>query len=288
MRAVIRFWLVPVMGFVGAAAASQAPADGFPPLRPEITAGWNQYAAATGQRIERELKAPQGYLALDFDASSAETRRAVLRGEMPVAQMRTTRADGNSIDVPDAWVHHWRGAVLIRGARLDHVFTQLQEKVPGTGQGDVLASAILSRGPQMRVYIKVQRSKLGVTIVYNTEHAVAFTRRDATRGSSTSVATKIAELYRPGTAAERELRAGDDNGFLWRWNSYWRYQQVAEGVIAECESISLSRQPAWLLRAIGGMLATSTARESMEAALLNLRRAFAASARTPPALLPVQ
>jgi len=34
---------------------------------------------------------------------------------------------------------------------------------------------------------------------------------------------------------------GDDRGFLWRLNAYWRYEQVAGGVIAECESITLSR-----------------------------------------------
>jgi hypothetical protein len=288
MLALVRFWLFPVVGFVGAAVASQAP-DGFPPLRAQTTAGWNQYAAATGQRVDRELKAAQGFLALDFGPSPAESRRAVLRGEMPVAEMRTTGPGGRSIEVSDAWVHHWRGAVLIRGARLDHMFKQLQESVPGTGQGDVLASAILSReGPRLRVFLKVQRSKALWTFVYNTEHLVTFARRDATRGSSTSVATKIAELSSPGTAAERERAAGSDNGFLWRWNSYWRYQQVPEGVIAECESISLSRTAPFGLGWIAGSIATSTARESMEAALINLRRSFATSARTPPASLPVR
>jgi hypothetical protein len=138
------------------------------------------------------------------------------------------------------------------------------------------------------VFLKVQRSKALWTFVYNTEHLVTFARRDATRGSSTSVATKIAELSNPGTAAERERAAGSDNGFLWRWNSYWRYQQVAEGVIAECESVSLSRTAPFGLGWIAGSIATSTARESMERALVNLRSAFAAPARTPPASSPVR
>ena len=34
---------------------------------------------------------------------------------------------------------------------------------------------------------------------------------------------------------------GDDTGFLWRLNSYWRFEQADGGVYAECEAISLSR-----------------------------------------------
>ena len=276
-----RWLLTFVLGAsVGAVVLAQ-PDMGFPPLEPETAAGWRQYAWLTGQRIDRELKSPQGFLALDFAATAGAERQAVLSGQMPIASMLSVRADGRSADVPGGWVHHWRGAVLIRGARLDEVFQRLQEEVPGTGKGDVIASQILARdGPHLRVSIKLQRRGrfiVAYNLVYNTEHDVTLRRLTSMRGSSTSVATKIAELYHPGTADEREFGPGEDNRFLQRWNSYWRYEEVPAGVIAECESITLSRRaPAgfgWARSLVDG-----TAKESMERALVNLRRHFATTA----------
>ena len=34
---------------------------------------------------------------------------------------------------------------------------------------------------------------------------------------------------------------GDDHGYMWKLNSYWRYKQVDGGVLVEIESLTLSR-----------------------------------------------
>ena len=45
---------------------------------------------------------------------------------------------------------------------------------------------------------------------------------------------------------------GDDDGFLWRLNSYWRFQAADGGIYARCEAISLSRDVplglGWMLK----------------------------------------
>jgi hypothetical protein len=270
--------LFALAAFVGTAVAP--PVAMSPVLPGRTSAGWDHYVAATEQRIDREMKAAPRFLALDFGPSAAADREAILGGQMPVAQMPTASANGSGIDVPGAWAHHWRGAVLIPHVTLDQVFTRLQAEVPGSGQGDVLASSILSReGASMRVFIKVRRQGrfiVAYNFVYNTEHDVTFSRRDGLHGSSTSVATKIAEVDSPGTATEREFAAGDDNGFLWRWNSYWRYEQVPAGVIAECESITLSRTAPLGTGWIANHIEESEAPAAMTRALVNLRRHFAA------------
>ena len=121
----------------------------------------------------------------------------------------------------------------------------------------------------MRV-LRLQRQRF-VTVVYNTEHTVTFTHFGNTRAASTSTATRIAEVSDPDTPQERELPLGDDRGFLWRLNAYWRYEEVSGGVIAECESISLSRDVPALLRYVVSPVVESTARESMERTLTTLR-----------------
>jgi len=86
-----------------------------------------------------------------------------------------------------------------------------------------------------------------------------------------SVSTKIAELAGAGTAGEREKTPGDDHGFLWRLNAYWRYEQVDGGVLIECESVSLSRSIPLLLRPFVTSTVDRIARESLEKTLRSVK-----------------
>jgi hypothetical protein len=93
----------------------------------------------------------------------------------------------------------------------------------------------------------------------------------ATRAISRSTAARIVEIEDAGSANERALPTGDDHGYLWKLNAYWRYEQVPGGVIVECESISLSRTVPVVVRYLVGPLIESTARESMEHTLQAVR-----------------
>jgi hypothetical protein len=257
---------------VVALALAAGPAIGTASLSPGSVAAWTSYTAANEQRILRELSArgPR-FLALDFAKAAAAERTAVLSGAIDIEPMGAVNVRGEGIEVPAAMVHHWRGAVLIPGAKLEDLLAKLKSGVPDTRQEDVLQSKVISRTPDgMHVYLKLQRTKF-VTAVYNTEHLVTFARFDATHASSASTAIKIAELENPNTPAERELPPGQDRGFLWRWNTYWRYEQVPAGVIAECESVSLSRDIPTVIKYLASPLIASTSRESMERTLSGLR-----------------
>jgi hypothetical protein len=243
-------------------------------LQPESIAGWNTYAAVTERRIARELTVQDRFLAMDFTPNAAADRRAALAGAIVMRQSETRNERGDELDVPSALVHHWRGAVFIPKVRLKDLVARLQAVAP-PAQDDVLRSAIVARGPDWtRLYLKLQRTKL-VTVVYNTEHMVKYQSHNATRVSSASTATKIAELADAGTPQEHELPQGDDRGFLWRLNAYWRYEEVPGGVMAECESISLSRDIPFVFRYLVRPMVESAARESMEKTLRALRGRFA-------------
>jgi hypothetical protein len=81
-------------------------------------------------------------------------------------------------------------------------------------------------------------------------------------------------LRRAGLSAD----AGGRGAPAERWHSYWRYEQVPEGVIAECESVSLSRPVPWGFGFMVDRLIDSTARQSMERALTAVRAQLGASA----------
>jgi len=108
-------------------------------------------------------------------------------------------------------------------------------------------------------------------VTFDTEHHVEFTSRDARRLSTRSISTRITEIDHAGTARERPLSPEDEHGFLWRMNSYWRYEQVDGGVIAEMESLTLSRNIPFALRFLVDPLVDRVARESVERTLKSFR-----------------
>lgn len=240
--------------------------------------GWQRYVAATEARMAAEVESRGPFLVIDAPGAAA-LRREVMAGSLVTTEVETRDARGQEIDVPDAQIHHWRGDVLLAGARVDDVASRLETAAPPAPPEDVRRATVLDRGPGwIRVGLTLQRKKI-ITVVYATEHLVTFKTIAPGRVVSASIATKIAELTDPGTPREREAGADDDHGFLWRWNVYWRYEQTPQGVLAECESVSLSRDVPALLRFVAGPLIESTARESMEKALTAMRAAFS----VPPA-----
>jgi hypothetical protein len=190
--------------------------------------------------------------------------------------MVTRDARGQAIDMPSALLQHWRAAIFVPGTTVARVMGTLAVEAPPPGQDDVVKSAVLSRGPdRLKVYLQLRAKKI-VTAYYNTEHEVTLAHHGAGRGSTRSVATKVAELREFGTPAEYELPPGNDRGFLWRLNAYWRYQDVPGGVIAEVESITLSRSVPSLVGYLVGPMIERTARESIERAAVSVRERFKA------------
>jgi hypothetical protein len=235
---------------------------------------WRLYVDAAEGRMTRELSSAGRFLGMDFDEDGADERRAVLGGGIVIRRLQARSADGRSVNVPSASVNHWRGTVFIRGAVVRDLVDELQRTAPPAGQDDILQSRLLEHAPdRIKVFLKLQRRKI-VTVVYNTEHDVTFRSYGPTRAPSRSTATTVAELQDPGTPSERERAPGEDRGFLWRLNAYWRYEQAADGVIAECESISLSRDVPALVRYLVDPLVERTARESMERTLASFRGRF--------------
>ncbi len=248
-------------------------------LQRKTVDAWSQYVQLTEQRIKEELVSTEGFLVQDFDRAGSSLRTAVQRGEIPVSQMRTIQLDGARIKVPGGAIHHWRGAIFIQGVTLNDVLDGVQSPLRQEDlQEDVLESRVIERtADRMKVFLKLKRKKF-VTVHYNTEHDMRYARHDSARASSRSVATKIAELADVGSPTEREHPIGNDRGFLWRLNSYWRYEEVDGGVIVECESVTLSRSIPSVVRWMVTPMIRSAARESMVRTLTSMHTRLVAGA----------
>jgi len=254
-------------------------------LQPETVAAWNRYVEATERRIAAELEngSPDRFLVRDFGDGGAEARREVLAGRIRIDKLETRDAEGERIRVPQGAIHHWLGSALIPNVTVEEVLHALIHAVePQELQDDVLESRVLARpgDDRLELFLKLRRKQV-VTVHFNSEHAAAYTRHRPGLASSRSVATRIAELDGAGTPREREKPVGRDRGFLWRLNTYWRYQQVDGGVIIELESISLSRGIPRLLRWMVSPLINRAARDVLTQTLASMAEVL--SARAPAA-----
>jgi hypothetical protein len=233
--------------------------------QPQTLAAWERYVAATEARINAELETKGRFLASDFLADRDHARASVLNGEIHLREMSTPDESGTILTIPGGTIAHWRGAVLLRHVTLGSLLDRLQHPDEhGPLPDDVVSMRVLKRGPDwLTLAMRVTRTKI-VTVTYDTEHLATYRRLGLSRASSKSVSTRIAE------AAE-----GQDRGFLWRMNSYWRYEQVPGGVIVELESLTLSRSIPMGLGMVLGPMIDRIARESVTRTLASVRRLYA-------------
>jgi len=240
-------------------------------LQPKTLAAWENYVRLTEQRIDTELQDQNRFLVMDF-AGNRDARTLLRSGQIRIQKLKTTGQGGREIGVDNGMIHHWIGAVFVPGARLDALISWVQDYDRHQDYfQEVEKSSLLSRqGDTFEIYFKLRRKKI-ITVVYNTYHTALYRPHDARRVSSRSFTTKIAELDKPDTPQEKEKPVGNDSGFLWRLNSYWRFQEADGGVYVECESVSLSRSIpfgfGWLIRGF----VESVPRESLENTLTSLR-----------------
>jgi len=166
-------------------------------------------------------------------------------------------------------VHDWIGTVFIPGTTLKQTLAFVQDygNHKNTYRPEVVDSRLVShQGNDFHTYLRLRKQKV-ITVLLNTEHDVKYTLVDAKHAYSRSVSTRIAEVENPGTPAERELAPDDDHGFLWKLNSYWRFEERDGGVWVECEAISLTRDVPFGLGAIVKPIIRDLPAESLEKTL---------------------
>jgi hypothetical protein len=202
----------------------------------ETVSAWEKYVAQTEARLEH-----------------ARTSRVPARPD-------GITASGDTIDIGVGTISHWRGTVFIRGVAVDQLLDRLQH--PGTPppQEDVVSARVVGRTEDsLQISMRLVRRAI-VTVAYDTEHCMTFHRWSPVLATARSVATRIDEV------------GGSDHGFLWRLRSYWRYDQLPDGVVVGVEALTLSRDVPTIVKPFVGRIIAGMARESMERTLEALKR----------------
>ncbi len=258
-----------------ALAGSQAAAAD---LQPRTVAAFDRYVAETERQSDATLNDAARFLWVDDRAEPDRRTRldALKKGGLLIERLETRQA-GKKLDVPGGLIHHWLGAVFVPGISVDRAVALMQDygRHADIFKPAIARSTLLERdGDMFRISLRFFMKKV-ITVVVNSEHEARFTRPSPTRAYSRIVSTRIAEVDHPDTPKETEKPVGQDGGYLWRLNSYWRFLERDGGTYVQCESITLSRRiPTGLGWLIGPFL-TSIPKDSLTFMLEHTRDTLA-------------
>ena len=245
-------------------------------LKSQTREAFDRYVKLTEARNDEELK--RGKDLLWTDGLPAEQRTeayaALKRGEVKMQKLELLES-GKALSCPGGMIHHWTGVVFIPGATLDDVLGVLQnyDRHYVNFAPDVERSKLESRdGDHFRVYLRFRRHKV-ITVVLNTEFEINYFHDRPGLAHSRGSAVRIAEVENAGKSDEREKTPGDDGGFLWRMETWWRMEERDGGVYVQSEVVSLTRDIPIVLNWMIKPFVTSIPKETLTATLVATRKA---------------
>ena len=196
----------------------------------ETQKAFDKYAAQAEEQMRKG--------AFLYADTHADARAEARKSQTFVVETRS--GDG---EIPEGAVHDWLGVSFFPGVKIAQVRALLEDyanykQVYAPEISD--SRTVSGKGDRFHIFLRMENKQF-LTLHYNSEYDVEYKAPGAGKLEVVSRSTKMAQ-------------DGDDYGFLWRLNSYWRFEEADGGVYAECRSISLSRgMPAalgWLRGAI--------------------------------------
>jgi hypothetical protein len=240
-------------------------------LKQKTTAAFDRYVAATEARFANELKPAGSFLYIDAlkNDDRQKAYQQLKNGEILVEKLETKAPGVSADDVPDGMVHHWVGLIFIPGATLQQTLPLVKDydRRAELYKPDVIAShTTWHKGDDYKMFLRLHQKKF-TTVVFNTDYDVHWGTVSPTQVYSNSISTRIAEVKDPDKPDGPELPVGTGHGYLWRLNTYWRFEEKDGGVYLQCEALSLTRDMpygmGWLLKP----LVTSIPKASLNRAL---------------------
>jgi hypothetical protein len=204
---------------------------------PAAAAAFNAYTARVESRLASQHRSADAFLAptaLDDNSTTP------LQTSEPTIERLTPAAGA---EISGSLLHHWRGTAFVPGAKAADFERLMRDfhAYPQRFAPQVLQAGLISEsGDRMQASMRVRQQHV-IPVVMDTTYDITYGRLDSQHGYSISRSTRIAEIYGPGTNAERALNPDEEHGFLWRLNTYWSYEEKDGGLYLQIEAVSLTR-----------------------------------------------
>jgi len=247
MRKLLAIFCLVAVSAAGPAASPDA----------DTAAAFHHYVRLTEQRINTDVAKSDGFLWIDTQSPSrrADLQKGLHQGGVIIERLQT-RDGPKAIEAPDGLIHHWLGVVFVPGVSVKEAVALMQDydKHSGYFAPAIAASKLLGRDDErFKVSLRFHVKKV-ITVTMDTENDAEFFHPAPDRAYSRIRSTRVTEIADAGTPQEKAVPAGEDHGFMWNLNTYWRFLERDGGTYIQCESLTLSRDVpfalAWIIRPI--------------------------------------
>jgi hypothetical protein len=240
-------------------------------LKPETLLAYTTHIAAAEAAVEDRLRGEEQFL------NGGAERIAQLRKGATIVELCSGK---RPLQVPDGLIHDWIGVICIPGTTVEKTLALLQnyDNHENIYQPEVIASKLIGRqGNDFQIYLRLRKKKV-ITVILDTDHDVHYFPANSMRWACYSRTTRISEVEDAGKPTENVRPPDTGHGFLWRLNSYWRFEESENCTYIECRAISLTRDVPSALAWIIEPIILKLPRESLKATLEATRRALSQSA----------
>jgi hypothetical protein len=255
-----------------------APPLGAADLQAQTALNYGRYVALTQAKVDAELAQGHPYLWVEQlpEARRLEDDKELRNGAVVIERLETLDNE-TPIPVPGGFIHHWIGTIFVPGATLAQTLAFMQDYDHNAEyfKPDILRSQILKReGDDYFVRQRFYKKKI-VTTVIETDEQVRYHVVDNTHAWSRSHSTRVQEVENAGRSDERLEPEGHDRGFVWKLDTFWRFEEKDGGTYLECQAISLSRSIPTGLGWMVGSLVSNLSKDSLTFTLTTARTALA-------------
>ncbi|HEX8924886.1 MAG TPA: hypothetical protein VF786_03800 [Terriglobales bacterium] len=206
-------------------------------LTPEARAAYERYVASIEARLNTQHQSTADFIVTRDKDAESKLRRGKLLVQHYNADVKT----------PGAMVHHWSATMLVPGATAEDFVrvTSDYARYPEFYSQEITRASVLGHNDDdYKVLMRMTQHRV-VTVVLDGEFTNIFAELDPEHGYSTSKSTKIREIADAGKTSEHVVAQGQEHGYLWSLNLYWSYVERADGLLVQCETVSLTRDIPW-------------------------------------------
>ncbi len=204
-------------------------------LSPQTVNEFEHYAHDVEATLQERWSGKKDFLFIEDDPA---TKERVLGGELFIKQMN----NGRPVEITNGLIHDWLGAIYMPNTSIERVLAVLEDF---DRHKDIYPSITRSRtisrqANNIKGYWRLQQKGL-VPVILDVEEDVHYSEIAPGKWKGQNYARNITEVDTSWFSRGRKFPAGEGHGFLWRLYGYWSLEAYRGGVLAECRTLSLSR-----------------------------------------------
>lgn len=255
-------WLIPLFVLVPCSRAQLVVK-----LSPQTVSEFDRYAQGVEATLQERWSGKKNFFFIEDDPA---TKQRVLNGGLFIKQMN----NGHPVEITSGLIHDWLGAIYMPNTSIQRVLAVLEDF---DRHKDIYPSIAESRtisrdGNNIKGYWRLQQKGL-VPVILDVDEDVHYSEVAPGKWKGQNYARNITEVDTGLFSRGRKFPVGEGHGFLWRLYGYWSLEAYRGGVLAECRTLSLSRDiPQGLAWAVGPYT-QKMPQQSLEATLQDTRKA---------------